>query len=226
MIRFEKVTKAYGNGIVALDDLSFIVEKGEFVFLAGDCGAGKTTALKLLTMEESPTAGSILVCGCDSRSRQSSTIADLRRRLGIISQDFELLPGRTAFENVAFAMRAIGTPERFVAPRVFDILAETGLAHKAEMHPGCLSGGEQWRLRIARAMANDPHLLLADDPFGNLDLDAAAEIFALLQTIHLRGTTILAASHETEFLRSCRERTIHLRRGRLIETPEESPAAY
>ncbi len=217
MILFEQVTKAYGNGVVALEDLSFAVEKGEFVFLSGDCGAGKTTVLKLLAMEEFPTSGRIVVCGCDSGTIRRRGIAGLRRKLGIISQDFGLLTDRTAVENVAFAIRAIGTPERQVLGRAFDILAETGLGHKSEVHPDCLSGGEQWRLRIARAMANDPYLLLADDPFGNLDPDAASEIFALLQTINLRGTTILAATHETEFLRSIRERKIHLQRGRLVD---------
>ncbi len=215
MIRFENVTKAFGNGVVALDSLSFVINKGEFVFLTGDCGTGKTTALKLLSMEERPTAGRVMVCGYDSGLARGRHFAGLRRKLGIISQEFTLLTGRTAFENVAFAMRAIGTRERLVAPRVFAILAETGLAHKAEARPDSLSGGERWRLRIARAMANDPLLLLADDPFCNLDLDAATEIFALLQTLHLRGTTVLAASHETEFIRSCRERKIHLQGGRL-----------
>jgi cell division transport system ATP-binding protein len=218
MIRFEHVTKAYGNGVVAIEDLSFTVDKGEFVFLSGECGAGKTTVLKLLSMEEFPTGGRLAVCGYDSRLVRRRSLAGLRRKLGIISQDFGLLSDRTTFENVAFAMRAIGTQERLVAPRVFAILAETGLAHKSQVHPNCLSGGEQWRLRIARAIANDPQLLLADDPFGNLDLEAASEIFALLQTFNLRGTTVFAASHETEVIGSCGERKIHLQRGRIVET--------
>ena len=217
MIRFENVTKAYGNGVVAIENLSFVVDKGEFVFLTGDCGAGKTTVLKLLSMEERPTAGRVTVCGFDSHLVRRGHSAPLRRKLGIISPEFGLLTGRTAFENVAFAMRAIGTQERLVAPRVFDILAEIGLAHKAEAHPDCLSSGEQWRLRIARAMANDPLLLLADDPFGNLDLDAASEILTLLHTLHFRGTTVLAATNQTGFIRSCGERKIHLERGRIVD---------
>ncbi len=220
MIIFEQVTKAYENGVVGIEDLSFIVEKGEFVFLSGNCGAGKTTVLKLLTMEEFPTSGRIVVCGYDSGTVRRGDIAGLRQKLGIISQDFGLLADRTAVENVAFVMRAIGTPERQVAGRAFDILAETGLGHKSEVPPDCLSAGEQWRLRIARAIANDPYLLLADDPFGNLDPNAAREIFALLQTISLRGTTILAATHETEFLRSFQQRQIHLQQGRLVDGEE------
>jgi cell division transport system ATP-binding protein len=217
MILFENVTKAYGNGVVAIENLSFVVEKGEFVFLTGDCGAGKTTALKLLSMEERPTEGRVVVCGYDSRLIRRGKIALLRRKLGIISPEFGLLADRTAFENVAFAMRAIGTQERLVAPKVFDILAEIGLAHKAETHPNCLSGGEQWRLRIARAITNDPLLLLADDPFGNLDFDAASEILVLLHTLHLRGTTVLAATNQTGFIRSCTERKIHLDRGKIAD---------
>jgi cell division transport system ATP-binding protein len=220
MIRFENVTKAYGNGVVAIENLSFVIDKGEFVFLTGDCGAGKTTALKLLSMEERPTGGRVTVCGYDSRQTKRGHVALLRRKLGIISPEFGLLAGRTAFENVAFAMHAIGTQERLIAPRVFDILAEIGLAHKAEAHPDCLSGGEQWRLRIARAMANDPLLLLADDPFANLDLNAASEILTLLHTLHFRGVTVLAATNETGFIRSCEERKIHLEQGKIVDRGE------
>jgi cell division transport system ATP-binding protein len=222
MIRFDGVTKAYDNGLVALENLSFSVEKGEFVFLTGECGAGKTTALKLLALEERPTSGRVTVCGFDAGSMRPRTIAALRRKLGIISPEFGLLADRTAFENVAFAMRALGAREKLVAPRTFAILAEAGLAHKAQARLDCLSGGEQWRLRIARAMANGPLLLLADDPFGNLDSGAAAEILSLLRTLHIRGTTVLAATHETEFIRACGERKITLQRGRLADAGDKA----
>lgn len=210
IIQFLNVTKGYGNNSRVLNELSFSIEKGEFIFLTGSTGSGKSTAIRLLFMEEFPDSGRVLACGFDSSTIKRRRIAELRRKLGIIIQDFEPLADRTIFENVALALRAVGTRERLVAPKVIDALAATRLGHKAAFYPEQLSGSEKWRLRIARAVVNGPLVLLADDPFGNFDAETSAEIFSLLLSMNLRGTTVLIAAHETEFVRSCPQRKITL----------------
>jgi cell division transport system ATP-binding protein len=217
MIQFSHVTKEFKGGFSALQDLSFVVEKGEFVFLCGASGAGKTTVLKLLYMDEYPTSGSVYVCGYNSHKIRPRNIPYLRRKLGIVFQDFRLLPDRTTFENVAFALRAAGTKERAIKRKVFEVLAATGLSHKASFLPNQLSGGEQQRVCFARAMVNDPWVLLADEPTGNLDWEVSKDIFSLLQSINSSGTTVVMATHDTHLIAPYHYRKIVLHQGQLVK---------
>jgi cell division transport system ATP-binding protein len=217
MIAFSHVTKEYPGGFVAINDLSFTVDKGEFVFLCGASGAGKTTALRLLSMEEFPSAGSVVICGYDAKKTRARDLPFLRRKLGIVFQDFKLLADRNIFDNVAFALRATGTKERTLKRKAFDVLALTGLSHKASFFPSQLSGGEQQRVCIARAIVNDPWVLLADEPTGNLDSDVAREIFSLLQSINSRGTTIVMATHDTLLIQPYHYRKIVLSLGAMVQ---------
>ena len=217
MIQLKNVTKCYDGARRALDDCTFAVEKGEFVFLTGPGGCGKSTVLKLLCMEEFPTSGSLTVCGFDSAHIRPKQIPDLRRKLGIEFPEFGLLDDRTVYENAGLALRAAGAREKTVSPRIFELLAATDLAHKAALNPHALSGSEQLRLRIARALANDPWVLLADDPFAGLDAAAAIAIYGLFKSINLRGTTVLIASHSSTFVSTCPQRKIVLEQGRLVQ---------
>jgi len=216
MIRFAQVTKEFTGGFVALQDITFSVEKGDFVFLCGASGAGKTTVLKLLYMQELPTAGTISICGFDSDKIRPRDIPFLRRKLGIVFQDFKLLADRTIYENVAFALRATGTKERAIKRKVFDVLAQTGLSHKSYYFPNQLSGGEQQRVCIARAIVNDPWVLLADEPTGNLDFDVSKEIFSLLQTINTHGTTVVMATHDALLIAPYHYRRVNLSHGSVL----------
>ena len=217
MIQFSHVTKDYKGGFTAIRDLSFAVEKGEFVFLCGASGAGKTTVLKLIYMDEPPSSGRVFVCGYDSYAMRPRDIPLLRRKLGVVFQDFRLLPDRTTFENVAFALRVTGRKERQIKRKVFEVLAATGLSHKASFYPDQLSGGEQQRVCIARAVVNDPWLLLADEPTGNLDWEVSKDILALLQSINSSGTTVVMATHDTQLIASYHYRKIMLHRGILVK---------
>jgi cell division transport system ATP-binding protein len=218
MIRFVHVDKIYEGDFQALRDVSLIVEKGEFLFLTGASGAGKTTLLKHIYMEELPTNGQVLVSRYDSRYMRARRreIPLLRREIGIVFQDFRLLPDRDVFENVALALRVTGRPERAVKRRVFEVLAQTGLSHKCSYFPAQLSGGEQQRVCIARAIANDPWVLLADEPTGNLDVEVAREVFGLLQRINNWGTTVLMATHDLYYVETYHYRHVTLERGRVI----------
>lgn len=213
MIQLSHVTKGYNGGFVALQDLSLSIDKGEFVFLCGASGAGKTTVLKLLYLDEYPTSGRVFICGYDSHKIRPRDIPRLRRKLGIVFQDFKLLPDRTTFENVAFALRVTGKPERVIKRKAFEVLAATGLSHKASYYPSQLSGGEQQRVCIARAMVNDPWVLLADEPTGNLDWEISKDIVGLLQSINKRGTTVVMATHDTHLIGHYHYRKILLCRG-------------
>ena len=224
MIRFSHVTKEFRGGFVALQDVSFSVDKGEFVFLCGSSGAGKTTVLRLLYMDKTPTSGTISVCGFDSGKIRPRDIPYLRRKLGIVFQDFKLLSDRTIFENTAFALRATGTKERAIKRKVFDVLAQTGLSHKAYCFPDQLSGGEQQRVCIARAIVNDPWVLLADEPTANLDIDVSKEILCLLQKINTRGTTVVMATHDALFIAPYNYRRISLSHGSVVE--QGAPVFY
>jgi cell division transport system ATP-binding protein len=211
------VTKEYEGGYKALDALSFFIDKAEFVFLTGASGAGKTTLLKHIYMEEKPCKGQVQICGHDSKTITRKTLPILRRKLGIVFQDFRLLYDRDVFENIAFTLRVTGTPEREVKRKVFKVLAHTGLSHKCSNYPNQLSGGEQQRVSIARAIVNEPWVLLADEPTGNLDQGVSLEIFELLQTINSWGTTILMATHDLNLIAPYHYRTIELHRGTLVK---------
>jgi cell division transport system ATP-binding protein len=217
MIRFLHVTKMFGAGSGALVDVSFFIDKAEFVFLTGASGAGKTTLLKHIYMEEFPTRGQVLIGGYDSKYMKQRDIPFLRRKLGIVFQDFRLLSDRNVFENVAFAIRVTGAKERVVKRKAFEALALTGLSHKCTSYPQQLSGGEQQRVCIARAIVNDPEIVLADEPTGNLDLGVSKEILALFRKVNSRGTTVLMATHDRNLIEQHHYREIVLSRGHLVK---------
>ena len=216
MIRLHSVTKIYAKGEVALQDVSFRVSKGEFLFLTGHSGAGKSTILKLLHAEQRPTHGEVRVSGFLVSSLGRSEIPRLRRRVGVVFQDFRLLEDRTAEENVAFALEVTGAKAETISSRVVRVLTQVGLASKMKALPPELSGGEQQRVAIARALVNDPPILLADEPTGNLDERASRGIFKLLRDINIGGTCVIMATHNLELVRQAPYRTIELRKGGVV----------
>ncbi|WP_353267629.1 cell division ATP-binding protein FtsE [Gemmatimonas sp.] len=215
-LRVANVSKEYPRSGMALRDVSFEMRKGEFVFLVGHSGAGKSTLLKLLTMAERPTTGEVRVSGYSSLGITPREVPHLRRRLGVVFQDFRLLPDRTAEQNIAFALEVTGTPSSHIAPKVARLLTQVGLASRATAYPHELSGGEQQRVAIARALANDPFLLLADEPTGNLDDRATHAIYLLLREISARGTSVLIATHDVAMIQRAQQRCLELEQGRLI----------
>ena len=196
MIEFKNVCKKYPNGTLALDDVSLTINDGEFVFIVGESGAGKSTMLKTLFREEKISAGSLIVDGYDLKKIRNRKIPYYRRNLGIVFQDFRLFPNKTVFENVAFAMRAIGVPTKDINLRVPTILSIVNLQDKAKSFPSQLSGGEQQRVALARALANNPSIIIADEPTGNIDPKLSLEIMNLLIKIHKHGKTVIVVTHE------------------------------
>lgn len=226
MIRFTKVTKHYPRGGPALEEISFHIRRGEFAFLTGPSGAGKSTILKLIHIAERPSSGEVRVDGKSSVTMSRREIPRLRRRLGVVFQDFRLLDDRTAEQNVAFALEVTGTPEAQIAPKVARVLTQVGLASKSTALPHELSGGEQQRVAIARALVNDPLVLLADEPTGNLDERSSRSIFQLLREINASGTAVLMATHDLALVRGTELRTLELNRGRLVyDTAAEDSGA-
>jgi cell division transport system ATP-binding protein len=215
MIVFEAVTKVYDPDVVALRDVSFVIEKGEFVFVVGASGSGKSTLVRLLLKELEPTRGRILVGGRDLARLKRSRVPLLRRNLGCVFQDFKLLPNRTAAENVAYALKVQGERPDAIRKKVPEALSLVGLAHKATSLPDELSGGEQQRVSIARAVVNHPPLLICDEPTGNLDPDTSVGIMQLLYRINRAGTTVLMVTHDREMVDKMRKRVIALDEGRL-----------
>ena len=215
MIVLEQVTKVYEPDVVALRDVSFVIEKGEFVFVVGASGSGKSTIIRLLLKELEPTRGRILVGGRDLGRLKHSKVPLLRRNLGCVFQDFKLLPNRTAAENVAYALKVQGERPESIRKKVPEALSLVGLAHKATSLPGELSGGEQQRVSIARAVVNHPPLLICDEPTGNLDPDTSVGIMQLLYRINRAGTTVLMVTHDREMVDKMRKRVIALDGGRL-----------
>lgn len=221
MLIAKKLTKIYNNGVVALDQISLTVRKGEFVFLVGPSGAGKSTFLNLIIRQEVPTSGLIAVNQQNLAYLKKKEIAYLRRSIGVIFQDYKLLPQKTVYENVAFALEVIETKTRLIRSRVYAVLELVGLLNKANLLPSELSGGEQQRVCLARALVNRPLLLLADEPTGNLDPDTSWEIMDLLREVNKRGTTIIMATHNREIVDHMRRRVIALDRGQLVrDTPK------
>jgi cell division transport system ATP-binding protein len=216
MIQFHGVTKEYPRTGLALSNVTFRVHKGEFAFLTGPSGAGKSTILRLAYVEERPSSGEVRVSDVSSRDASRRDVAKLRRRLGIVFQDFRLLEDRTTEANVAFALEVIGTRRDQIAPRVNRALSQVGLASKGKSFPHELSGGEQQRVAIARALVNDPVLLVADEPTGNLDDRATRGVFQLLRDINAAGTAVLMATHDLDMVRRTDYRTIELEHGRLM----------
>lgn len=217
VIRFTGVYRSYQKGGLALKNVSFAIRKGEFVFLTGPSGAGKTTLLKLIYMETRPTEGEVRVSGFSSARVHRREIPYLRRRLGIIFQDFRLLKNRTARENVAFALEVTGAPRDAISAKVQRTLAAVGLAQKGDRYPRELSGGEQQRVAIARALVNDPFILLADEPTGNLDTKVSLDILRILREINALGMAVLLATHDYNLLRDYPEaRVLHLENGVMV----------
>jgi len=216
VIRFQSVTKVYPKGETALQDVSFRVSKGEFLFLTGHSGAGKSTILKLLYAEQRPTHGEVRVSGFVVSSLGRSEIPRLRRRVGVVFQDFRLLEDRTAEQNVAFALEVTGAKSATISSRVTRVLTQVGLASKMKAFPPELSGGEQQRVAIARALVNNPPILLADEPTGNLDERACRGIFKLLRDINVGGTCVVMATHNLELVRQAPYRTLELRKGGIV----------
>jgi cell division transport system ATP-binding protein len=226
VIRFNKVFKAFPKGSLALKDVSFHLAKGEFLFLTGHSGAGKSTILRLVYADDLPTSGMVRVSGFSTSSLKARDIPRLRRRLGIVFQDFRLLEDRTAEENVAFALEVTGTRKGVIAPKVMRVLTQVGLAAKAQAYPRELSGGEQQRVAIARALVNDPLVLLADEPTGNLDERATRGVFQLLRDINATGTAVVLATHDLDLVRSAPYRTIELQEGAVVyDSTDDEDAA-
>lgn len=216
MIEFIDVNKTYPNGTMALADANFKIENGEFVFLVGSSGAGKTTITKLLMREENATSGQILLDGEDITQLERSEIPYLRRKMGVVFQDFRLLDDRTVYENVEFAMQVVSAPRRLIRKRVPEVLHQVGLNYKSKMLPRHLSGGEQQRVALARALVNNPSILIADEPTGNLNPKTAMEIMEIFERINSMGTTIIMATHAKDIVDVMRKRVIEVCDGEIV----------
>ena len=226
MIRLEHVSKVYKGNVVALREISVDIQKGEFVFLVGPSGSGKSTFLRLLLKEEEPDEGRIWVAGKDIAQLSGWKVPYLRRNIGCVFQDFKLLPNKTVYENVAFALEVIGRPKHVVHSQVPQILDLVGLSKKQENLPHELSGGEQQRVSIARAFVNRPQILLADEPTGNLDPATSVDIMKLLDRINRTGTTVLMATHDHAIVDAMRRRVIELEKGGVLRDQERGVYGY
>jgi cell division transport system ATP-binding protein len=221
LIRIKGVEKQYKNGVTALCNLDLSIKKGDFVFVIGPSGSGKSTLIKLLHREEKPNKGQIIIGGIDVAKLRNSKVYKLRRKLGVVFQDFKLLSKLTVFENVAFALEMFGLPKEEVRDKTIKALELVGLKNKAKQFPDQLSGGEQQRVAIARAIVNGPKLLLCDEPTGNLDPDTSYGIMKVLEVINNMGTTIIMATHDKEMVDRMEKRVILLEEGKLIKDFEK-----
>jgi cell division transport system ATP-binding protein len=217
VIEAQNVSKMYGRGVYALRDLNLRVDKGDFVFLTGPSGAGKSTLLRLLLRQDVPSQGQLVVGGRNLATLSPTQVQSYRRSLGFVFQDFKLLPTKTVLENVAFVPRALGMPITQQQRRTFQVLKWVGLQHRMNALPLELSGGEQQRIAIARSLVNDPIVILADEPTGNLDPDLSLEIMNLFREINARGTTVIVATHDRELIRRVGRRALTLDHGRIVE---------
>ena len=226
MIRTVNLTKTYRGGIPALADVSIDILKGEFFFMVGPSGSGKSTLIRLLLREELPTSGEIYVAGKNINHLASWKVPMLRRNIGCVFQDFKLLPNKTVFENVGFALEVIGRPRDFISKAVPEVLDLVGLGDKVDRMPDQLSGGEQQRVSIARAFVNRPQILLADEPTGNLDPATSVDIMKLLDRINRTGTTVLMATHDHAIVDAMRRRVIELEKGGVLRDQERGVYGY
>lgn len=224
MIQLLDVTKKYTAKTPALADVNLKFSQGEFVFLVGPSGAGKSTLIKMVYREEAPTDGDILVAGWNLRSMKHRDIPMLRRNIGVVFQDYKLLPDRTVFDNVAFALRVIEAPRREIRRRVMSVLDLVGIASKVDARPTQLSGGEQQRVAVARAIVNNPPIVLADEPTGNLDPDTSVGIMRLLEEVNFRGATVVVATHARNIVDAMKKRVVALEQGRVVR--DEQRGAY
>jgi len=221
MIRLENVTKTYhGAGASALAEIQLQIDRGEFVFLVGSSGSGKSSLLRLMLREEKPDSGDLFALGENLRTLPQRRVASYRRKLGVVFQDFRLLPNKTVYQNIAFALQVIGKSRAFIETSVPDVLRLVGLEDKSSSFPAALSGGEQQRVAIARALVNRPELLLADEPTGNLDPDNSKEIMGLLSRINLSGTTIVMATHDRGIVDQMQRRVVEIKEGRIVRDAE------
>jgi len=216
LVQFYNVSKVYRNGVKALNDVSLKIDRGEFLFLMGSSGAGKSTFIKMLFREEIPTQGQIFVASRSIVRMKRHEIPLLRRSMGVVFQDFKLLENKTVAENIAFAMKVVGAKDHEIKQRTAEVIQMVGLKGKEDSFPGQISGGEQQRVGIARAIANRPLLLIADEPSGNLDMDTAREIMELLYDINRKGTTVVMATHARELVRAAGKRVVTLENGRIV----------
>jgi cell division transport system ATP-binding protein len=217
VIETQSLSKTYGRGMYALQNLNITVEKGEFVFLTGPSGAGKSTLLRLLLLQEKPSEGDVIVNGRNLSHLTRDETQAYRRTVGFVFQDFKLIPTKTIFENVSFVGRVLGQPIEQQRRQTYQVLKWVGLQHRLNALPQELSGGEQQRVAIARALVNEPHIVLADEPTGNLDPDLSLEIMNLFRDMNARGTTVLVATHDRELIKWVGRRVIHLAEGQLAE---------
>ena len=211
MIEFRNVTKTYDTGTKAVKNANFLIEKGEFCFLVGTSGSGKSTLIKLILKEEEATSGNIIINGKDTTFLKPNRVPYLRRSMGVVFQDFRLLPDKTVYDNVAYAMYIVRATQRHIRRQVPMVLSLVGLSQKAKMYPNELSGGEQ-----QRALVNNPSMLIADEPTGNLDPDTAWDIMNLLNDINMRGTTVVVATHAKDIVDKMKKRVIHIEKGDII----------
>ncbi|HEM2810004.1 TPA: cell division ATP-binding protein FtsE [Streptococcus suis] len=226
IIEMKDVSKKYGNGTTALRGVSISVEAGEFAYIVGPSGAGKSTFIKLLYREEKLDKGSLIVGKFDLAKIKKRDVPLLRRSVGVVFQDYKLLPKKTVYENIAYAMEVIGEKPRNIKKRVMEVLDLVGLKHKIRSFPNELSGGEQQRIAIARAIVNNPKVLIADEPTGNLDPENSWEIMNLLERINLQGTTVLMATHNSQIVNTLRHRVIAIEDGRVVRDEEQGEYGY
>ena len=217
LIKMKNVRKVYKNGVTAIHDLDLSIQKGEFVFIIGATGCGKSTLIKMLYREEKPTEGQILVGGLNVAKMKNRSVYKIRRKLGVVFQDFKLLPKLTVYENIAFALEVFGLPKREIHAKVMKVLDLVGLKNKAKQYPTQLSGGEQQRVSIARAIVNGPKILICDEPTGNLDEKTSLEVVAVLEAINKLGTTIIMVTHDTDIVNKMKKRVIELDSGRILK---------
>lgn len=216
MIEFRNVSKTYDTGTEAVHKANFNIEKGEFAFLVGTSGSGKSTLIKLILKEENPTSGNIIINGKDTTYLKPKRVPYLRRSMGVVFQDFRLLPDKTVYDNVAFAMYIVNATKRHIRRQVPMVLSLVGLSNKAKVYPNELSGGEQQRVALARSLVNNPSMLIADEPTGNLDPDTAWDIMTLLDDINKRGTTVVVATHAKDIVDKMKKRVIQIEDGHII----------
>ena len=226
LISIKNASKTYKTGVTAIHDLSINFKKGEFVFIIGATGCGKSTLIKMLYREEKPTSGHIYIGGLDVAKLSNRKVYKIRRKLGVVFQDFKLLPKSTVYENVAFALEIFGLPSNEIHAKVLKVLDLVGLKNKAKQYPSQLSGGEQQRVAIARAIVNGPKILICDEPTGNLDPKTSLEIMSVLEAINKLGTTVLVVTHDTEIVNKLQKRVIELDQGRILKEYAEGEYLY
>ncbi|HEO8420534.1 cell division ATP-binding protein FtsE [Niallia sp. FSL W8-0635] len=226
MIEMKNVMKKYANGVIAANGINVRINQGEFVYVVGPSGAGKSTFIKMMYREEKPTQGSIRINGINLEKLKDKKVPLLRRNMGVVFQDFKLLPTLTVFENVAFALEVIEENPKYIKKKVLETLELVGLKHKAKMLPTELSGGEQQRVSLARSIVNSPKLVIADEPTGNLDPETSWEIMNIFETINNRGTTIVMATHNREIVNTIKHRVIAIEGGRIVRDETRGEYGY